>query len=495
MKKKPTTPQHFEPLGDGSLKLSLNADDIRGSVFYDRSQGQNHMTIIGAVRNAINYGRSVLNFDGVDDYLTQKVYANKVGDVTMATVATGALFNDTGQDFSNYAGASGNTPYMIVVTDTGGKVAWGYIGEQGTGETLGAEKLSNPSFETLGGGGADVFANWAEGFNNGTIEAAIDSVQNGTYAAKMTVGASSRPDMLQIISSAGGELYKSVFWCRGDGTNKLSYAFYGMDHTAFIKGYTSTANTTTTYAEKTSYVANFLNETRCRIQFSEDILPGTYVYVDNVSVKQVLTPTINGVKIYSAKNGSTQSWAGVDTGFLPNSVASYEVRKADFQITGALTVGAWVKGVAQTAKIIMSKYDSSLNQRSYMFSTGYIDATKARLLLSNSLTPFNGKNYETSITVFDNTWHFLVMTYDGNNTLKAFVDGAEDIYINKIFDTSITTIADSYSAFTVGALSPPTAGATAFAGSIDEPFVYNRALSASEICNLYNNTKNKYSKV
>ncbi len=314
------------------LQALYRFNEGSGQVAYDSSLSGADMqlgSVVGADTNDPSWiavtGGLLLS---TDDALRQsKLVSAKVGTVTASMVATVAFINDSGQDFVPYVRSGGVSRNVLVAFD-GTYYAMGYIGEQGTGETLGDEKLLNPSLETLGGGGADVFANWGESFNNGTIEAAIDSVQNGAYSAKMTVGASGRPDLSQVVASSGGELYKLVFWCRGDNTNAVSYALYGLDTTTFCKSYTSTANTSTIYVQKNYYITNLSNETRPRLQFAENSTPGTYVYIDNVSVKQVLTPSTSGVKIYSTKTGSVQSWTRIETGFNPNAAGiQYEIRR------------------------------------------------------------------------------------------------------------------------------------------------------------------------
>ena len=54
-----------------------------------------------------------------------------------------------GVDLSPYAGVAGSsTPYIIEVTDGAGVKAWGYLAEQGAGETLTTEKIVNGGFAT-----------------------------------------------------------------------------------------------------------------------------------------------------------------------------------------------------------------------------------------------------------------------------------------------------------------------------------------------------------
>lgn len=85
---------------------------------------------------------------------------------------------------------------------------------------LGAERLTNNGFETLGAGGADVFANWTEQVA-GTSSIADEGtlVHGGSHAAKMTVdGSNSTCTLLQGAGSATQWLEYSVYGRSDSGT-------------------------------------------------------------------------------------------------------------------------------------------------------------------------------------------------------------------------------------------------------------------------------------
>ena len=96
-----------------------------------------------------------------------------------------------------------------------------------------------------------------------------------------------------------------------------------------------------------------------------------------------------------------------------------------------------------------------------------------------------GKYGATAVN--DGKWHHIAFTYDGSNTaagIKLYVDGNAD---------SLTTLQDAdpgtlvNNSFEIGKRNGGIEGY--FNGSIDDVRIYNRALSAGEVLDLYNFTK------
>ncbi len=64
----------------------------------------------------------------------------------------------------------------------------GYTEHCYTGDALtGSDLVLNGGFETAGGGGADVFANWVESNNNGTIAQSSSYAKAGTYSCRLSI--------------------------------------------------------------------------------------------------------------------------------------------------------------------------------------------------------------------------------------------------------------------------------------------------------------------
>jgi len=420
----------------------------------------------------------VFYFDGIDDYITQKVYANKVGAVTMATNTGGAMLIDaglTGNGFRPYAGASGNTPYMVVATDTGGKVAWGYLGEEGTGETLGSELVTNGNMET-----GDPPTGWSTYGGTPVLDGVADERDGGSGIQSVEVQRdTSTAAMYRAQGSVTvGKLYFVSGWVKN--VDATSVAIY-LGSSGNLTVSTSVSGTSWTYV---SFYHTLLSLSSVEIGVKVNGSSGDKGRFDDISVKEVLTPpATTGVKIYSTKNGTTQSWAGVETGFLPNSVASYEVRKSDFQITGAMTVGAWVKTNTIVQQSIMSKYSHLENKG---FGLGIQDDGTVGFGVKKDIGSYYG--VKTTATLLTNIWYHIIAVYNNDGSTPK-------IYINGELQNSTVWVASGNALNGFGDTSNPlvvtrndiyTSLLHYLDGSIQSPFIYSRALSDAEIADLYN---------
>jgi hypothetical protein len=93
----------------------------------------------------------------------------------------------------------------------------------------------------------------------------------------------------------------------------------------------------------------------------------------------------------------------------------------------------------------------------------------------------NNPNDTTTTTIADNTWAMITFVRD-------VPSGKIKLYINGSFDSEITdttTSTPSYSVFGIGEDRSSTD--RPFVGSVDEMGLWSRALSSTEISELYNN--------
>jgi len=440
--------------------------------------GSDDLTAVSSPTLATGHdGRAntALTFDGSADYLKQKVHDTNQGTMYASIVAANSFFIDDGQDFSDYEGASGDTPYMIVAKDSGDDVGWGYIGEMGSGETLGAELITNEDME--------LDSNWTDisGSEPVTNERSDVDKHGDTYSRHVVGDANNEGIKSDTFSVTAGELYKFTFWIKNiSGSSKV----FWYDGNGVNIDYEASINEAS-WAEKTFYFTANHTGSSARVEFQCQTT-GYEFYVDDVSVKEVTDPaTTTGVKIYSTKDGSTQSFAGT-TDFDANDISSYEIRKTDFQITGALTVGAWVKSSVMNKKIV-TKYDYGATQRSY--SLGLSGSGYAEYTISLDGDNTNVATAAGSTDLADDNWHFIIGEYTPSVHAKVYVDG---VLIDTDSSSVPASIHDSYTKYAVAAQYNSGAVVSHFNGSIQSPFIYNRALSATEILNLYNSQKRQF---
>jgi len=162
--------------------------------------------------------------------------------------------------------------------------------------------------------------------------------------------------------------------------------------------------------------------------------------------------------------------------------------------TGSLSAGAWFKttmGAGSTGRLISkghwgwtAGYALSIADGKVEFGVG--GGTQIRSTLFNTSSTFN-----------DNNWHYAVGVHDvGTQTAKIYVDGVLQ-NITQVAGTCGTASSNSLnfsgctflnaSNTTVFTLGRSAAGAGLYTGSMDEPRVYTRPLTTTDIAKLYKN--------
>jgi len=102
--------------------------------------------------------------------------------------------------------------------------------DQTAGYTYGANLVANNSFETAGGGGADVFASWTETAGDGSIARTLGSAYAGNYRAVLTSGATLNTAIQQNVAVTAGATYVLTFYVTGgDGRYQVTNVTAGGD--------------------------------------------------------------------------------------------------------------------------------------------------------------------------------------------------------------------------------------------------------------------------
>ena len=187
---------------------------------------------------------------------------------------------------------------------------------------------------------------------------------------------------------------------------------------------------------------------------------------------------INGVSSASYDNtpinrGNALSFDGADD--IVSGTASSSL---DVSSSNKLTIAAWIKPYRKQSKqqrIFTHGNDAAKAQYALLLSMH-----KIYFLAGNGAFESGGNNFSNN-TINYQKWNFVTMTYDGN---------AVKIYINSALDLT-HTVADNFTQdfmgkFFIGARSD---GSERFDGNIDEVGIWNNALTANEITDLYNSGK------
>ena len=154
----------------------------------------------------------------------------------------------------------------------------------------------------------------------------------------------------------------------------------------------------------------------------------------------------------------------------------------ELQITGALSISAWVKFTGNTAPIV-SKYESGSASRPKSFG---LEGDRSGSNHSPKFFIFNsGTIYETPASVKvvdDGNWHHLLGVFNPSTYLRLYIDGN----LEQENTTSIPATIDNDAAdFVIGAIKSVGNPITFFSGNIDEVAVWNSDQS-SNVASIYN---------
>ncbi|MBD3389940.1 hypothetical protein GF415_03230 [Candidatus Micrarchaeota archaeon] len=156
---------------------------------------------------------------------------------------------------------------------------------------------------------------------------------------------------------------------------------------------------------------------------------------------------------------------------------------ASLQITDAITVASWIKpdsgGDGIHWKPVISKLVHASNREGYEM----LLATDNSLSFSVGQSWSNWASAGSSNTLLADSWYYVVGTYDGS-TIKVYIDGVEKGSAN--YNGGIV---DSGTPLLIGKRQ---SGGTPFDGTVDEPRVWDRALSPEEVYEQYVSNLNKH---
>lgn len=285
------------------------------------------------------------------------------GSVTQANMKLSSVDGTAFVDFSDPGVLTNNIGKYLVIQDSAGKRLKGWIKAAGTGETLGSELVTNGSCElsALPSLASAVYANV-------TWERSNEQVHGDAYSIKV-ISTSATPNLHRYTSitdtansviAVGKLVYRSL-WCYyptgQTGSTILSYKFKN----ASLGVYFSQADS---WQNGTDYMIAPISITTTFTSLYSSSAVGTHWYIDDYSIKQVLTPSTTGATIVSTSGGTTYNWEAEDSGFNRNDPSGYTYQVYD---------AAPTTGTVTQANMKISAVDS----------TAFIDFSAADILTDN----------------------------------------------------------------------------------------------------------------
>ncbi len=171
-------------------------------------------------------------------------------------------------------------------------------------------------------------------------------------------------------------------------------------------------------------------------------------------------------------NTATFSFADGISGQAAVFDGNWFLYSADTDLTqsrGSFSVGAWIKtdqAQALDAVVIGNFFTTS-------YGMTYNGITYDRTAIYGYVREGGNHVVQASAGLADNQWHHLAQTFDGT-TMKLYIDGAE---VDSATSSYSTTSTDVYE-FSIGGRSIKD---NMFVGSIDEAFLADHAMNATEI--------------
>jgi len=456
----------LEPETYDSCFFYWNQSDTRmygdGSEMIDGSGGRNFGEQGTGAKQPGEYA-TYLDFDGTDDFMSQAVIASHTGltsaDSRCSFVTDQSWLAWKDLDFSDYASTAGT--YEVVVEDSAGKRAKGYLKAVGGGETWGVEALDDPGFSDAGEWD-DTDDNITQNAGAGTVT--WDGLGAGTLKSidsPFTVG-----KLYKIVLVIDSITAGSIYLASGG-------AFAGSDYPVY-----TTAGTKTFYAVCTAdSTANIRGSATCD------------AVISNISFKEAADCAATGVHVTTTPGGATEGWATVETGFDYNDITDIEIRKSAFSVTGDFSGFVLVRlddGQPASDDMLFGKCESGVSAYYARIDT----AGKVRIGASNDGVVDD--YFITDAAVFSNGqtgWKLIGFSYDASaSNIDVFVSGSE-VASTEVGDVS-TAIYAAPEAFSIAA--EETGAGGLLAGDIAALALFNDVLTAAEHQQIYNQLKRRF---
>lgn len=207
---------------------------------------------------------------------------------------------ETGLDLTNYLGLK------LVLIDTGGRLAYGWIKEADAVESLGSDHVPDPGFDSA----CEIEWSCDSGWSIAAGVASCDGSLN--------------VQILDIYNTAivDGKLYKLVYEVTVYTSGTLY--FYKRGDSVFPPATVTMSNGV---ASHTVYITATAGGTGKPSILSHSGA-GWNGSLTSVSLKEVVHVGATGAHIVSAPGGSTRNWGSIESGFDPNNISAYTITRA-----------------------------------------------------------------------------------------------------------------------------------------------------------------------
>lgn len=186
---------------------------------------------------------------------------------------------------------------------------------------------------------------------------------------------------------------------------------------------------------------------------------------------------------------TTQSGTGCALGLSGTSQYMSAGNSTSANVTGSLTVSAWVRFNALSAGSIASKWGAvgSANYSWLLFANLW-NAGRVDFLVSGNGTSYGGASSAAG-AVATGKWYFITGVYDGTSA-SLYIDGA---LVNRSTSSIPSSLRVSSAALAVGADYDNGGAAYRFLnGSVDNVYIFSKALVAEDVQSLYASERSRF---
>lgn len=198
-----------------------------------------------------------------------------------------------------------------------------------------------------------------------------------------------------------------------------------------------------------------------------------------------IVPKANATSNISTYMNDHYGNVGMAYAFNNGGTTTYSVNCSNaskFNVTTGLTISAWVYlNNSSTEKAIVAKWAGTQTQDQFILMTN--SSNKVLFAVGTPSASANGITSNGTLT--SSNWHHLVATWDNTGTHKIYINGALDKTSTL---NNFTTINSTASLPLFIGKSGDNFAPRLMNGSVDDVLLYNRALSLSEIQQIYNET-------
>lgn len=310
------------------------------------------------------------------------------------------------------------------------------------------------------------------------------------------IGAVTTPDPPKLTNGTVGAFVITLDWsipAHNGGTDTISY---NIKRSADGSTYTSLTNQTgVSYTDSSpliqtyGYYRIYSNDTNGQspgyaFPLNQTITPyvRTHIPFDGIATNQGLkadTPTMTGGTYITGHNGQGINFTGTDYATFPNE-SNY-----DWDRTTPMSYSFWVKysSTLNVNKVILSKGDDPLGHGSNGTAI-WTDGGNLNFEMDGITGAEALRVRKADASVGDNTWHHVIITYDGSSStsgVRYYYDGIESTPTSNV-NTLASSILNNKSVI----LGDSSGHTRKFGGGIDDfRIFYNYKLSASEAQQIY----------